>query len=220
MYISYKNQIYYFLTSTYVCHHPSLWYSLQQGIATLMKVCRKIGSNCCILKCSLFQINSGRNVAYSQVTYEMFIGNVVGPKKWSREKILDRQNTHQKKFCSCKIPVRKNLGPTKNPREKTWDPQIFTRKHLEPTNYPREEILDPRNTHEKKLWTHKVPMRKKFGPVKYQRQKNLRPTKYPSEIILDPRNNHEKKFCTHAKPNKEKFRPYKKPTRKNFGPTK
>ena len=32
-------------------------------------------------------------------------------------------------------------------------------KNFGPTKYPREKILDPRNTHEKKFWTHEIPMK-------------------------------------------------------------
>ena len=54
--------------------------------------------------------------------------------------------TYERKFWTLEIPTRRNLGPTK---------------------YPREKVLDPRNTHEKKLWTHEIPTRKYFGPTKY-----------------------------------------------------
>ena len=47
--------------------------------------------------------------------------------------------THEKKFGIHEILTRKNLGHTKYPREKIWD---------------------PRNTHEKKIGTHEIPTRK------------------------------------------------------------
>ena len=55
------------------------------------------------------------------------------PTKYPREKHLDPQNTHGKKFWTHETPTRKNFGVTK---------------------YPREKILDPRNLHEvtKALW--------------------------------------------------------------------
>ena len=49
--------------------------------------------------------------------------------------------------------------------------------------------LDPRTTHKKKLWSHKLLTRKKFGLTKYQQKK-----------ILDPRITHENKFRTHKTP--------------------
>ena len=53
--------------------------------------------------------------------------------KMLTRKNLDPRNTHDKKFQTHEISTRKNLGPTK---------------------YPREKTLDPRNTHEKKVRTH------------------------------------------------------------------
>ena len=66
------------------------------------------------------------------------------PTKHPREKFLDPQSTHEKKFWTHEIPTRKNFGPT---------------------TYLREKILDPRNTYEKKFWTHGIPTRKNFGPT-------------------------------------------------------
>ena len=69
-------------------------------------------------------------------------------------------------------------------------------------------------SHEQKNWTHKIPTRKKIGPMKYSREKilypgnnqekniwshkitmkkNFRPTKYPPEKTLDPQTTHKKK---------------------------
>ena len=70
-------------------------------------------------------------------------------------------------------PTTENYKITHKRKFRTHE--ISTRKNLEPTKYPREKILDPRNTHEKKLWTHKIPTRKYFGPMKYLREKNLDP---------------------------------------------
>ena len=38
-------------------------------------------------------------------------------------KILDPQNTHERKFWTHEIPRRKNLRPTKYPREEFSDPR-------------------------------------------------------------------------------------------------
>ena len=54
--------------------------------------------------------------------------------KKPREKIVDPQNTHEKKTDTHETPTRKIFGPTK---------------------YPREKFPDPQNTHEKNFWTHK-----------------------------------------------------------------
>ena len=45
-------------------------------------------------------------------------------------------NTYEKRFWTHELPQEKNLGPTKHPRENTWD---------------------PRNTHEKIFWAHSIP---------------------------------------------------------------
>ena len=74
--------------------------------------------------------------------------------------------------------------------------------------YQREKISDPQNTHEKKSWTHKIPTRKNFEPMKYPHdnkfwihniptRKSLGPSKCPREKIWDPRNTHEEKFRTY-----------------------
>ena len=49
------------------------------------------------------------------------------------------------------------------------------RKQIGPTKYPRESILDARNTHEKKFSTREVPTRKNFGPTKYPQRHNSMP---------------------------------------------
>ena len=46
-------------------------------------------------------------------------------------------------------------------------------------------MLDPKNTHKKKIWTHKIPMKKNLAPIK-QSQENCGPTKHPKEKFLDP----------------------------------
>ena len=38
--------------------------------------------------------------------------------------------------------------------EKFWTHEIPTRKNVGPTKYPREKMLDPLNTHEKTFRTH------------------------------------------------------------------
>ena len=58
----------------------------------------------------------------------------------------------RKDFGTNEVPMRKNFGPTK---------------------YPREKILDTQITQEKKFWTYKIPTRKNFGPTKYTRKKIL-----------------------------------------------
>ena len=65
------------------------------------------------------------------------------PMKYPRERILDPQNTYEKKFCTHEIPTRKNFRPSKYPREKFGPHQIPTRKNFGPTKYPQEKILDP-----------------------------------------------------------------------------
>ena len=43
--------------------------------------------------------------------------------------------------------------------------------------YQQEGILYQRNTHEKKIWTHKIPKRKKLQTHKTPRRKEFGPTK-------------------------------------------
>ena len=57
------------------------------------------------------------------------------------------------------------------------DHKIPTRKNLGPTKYPQEKIWDPRNTHKKIFWTVEIPTRKNFGSMKYPREKNSYPWK-------------------------------------------
>ena len=45
------------------------------------------------------------------------------------------------------------------PNEKKIFP---TRKNLGTTKYPQEHILKLRNTHEKKFWTHEIPMKTRW----------------------------------------------------------
>ena len=66
----------------------------------------------------------------------------------------------------------------------------------------RGEVLDPRNTHEKKIGTYEIPIRKTLGP-----------TKYPQEKMWDPRDTHEKKIGTHEIPTKAPWRNGTRPTR-------
>ena len=55
--------------------------------------------------------------------------------------------SHKKKFRGQEIPTGKYFGPT----------SYLKKKNLGPTKYPRENTWDPRNTHEKILWTHNIP---------------------------------------------------------------
>ena len=84
------------------------------------------------------------------------------PRKYPRAKMLDLGNTHEEDLWTHKIRMRKNFGPTTDPREKFLDPRnTLEKKNLETTKCP---LLDPQNTHEKK-----------FRPTKYPRQKNPYP---------------------------------------------
>ena len=50
---------------------------------------------------------------------------------YPREKILDPQNTHEKKYWTHEIPTTRNIGPTKYPRQEILDPKIVDpRKYL------------------------------------------------------------------------------------------
>lgn len=83
---------------------------------------------------------------FLSVTYFVFTGGEVWhlfiltpqlyfhelPTQYPQEKILDPQNTHQKKFWTHEIAMRKNLGSNKYPREEIWDL----------TKHPPEKILD------------------------------------------------------------------------------
>ena len=75
--------------------------------------------------------------------------------------------THERKFWTHKIPMRKNLGPKKHPCEKNLNTpkihvkkfgihEIPTRRYFRPTKSPLENILDLQTTHEKKFWTHEI----------------------------------------------------------------
>ena len=89
---------------------------------------------------------------------------------------------------------------------------LHTYDHDLPRKYPRAKMLDLGNTHEEDLWTHKIRMRKNFGP-----------TTDPREKFLDPRNTHEKKNLETTKcplldpqnTHEKKFRPTKYPRQKN-----
>ena len=74
-----------------------------------------------------------------------------GPMKWTREKKLNPQNSHEKKFWTIEIPTKKKFGSTKNPREK---------------------ILDQLNTHEKISRTNDKPTRRSFSTTKHPNFKN------------------------------------------------
>ena len=57
--------------------------------------------------------------------------------------------THERKFWTHEIPTRKNLGPTKYPKEKIWDSPNTHGKKFRPTKYPRRHdytmTLEPRD---------------------------------------------------------------------------
>ena len=101
------------------------------------------------------------------------------PRRKSQENFIDPWNTHYKKLWTHKILLRKNVGPTKYPKEKLlevgnirnkkcWITEISThKKNFGPRKYPLEKIVDPQNTLEKKCWTYKIPKRKTFGGRKY-----------------------------------------------------
>ena len=52
--------------------------------------------------------------------------------------------------------------------------------HQVPTKHPQEKTLDPRKYPREKIWTHEIPTRKKFGPMKY-------PQRYDGTMALDLR---------------------------------
>ena len=92
----------------------------------------------CVIKCkSLFGGEVWHLFIFIRLLYVPEL-----PVKCPREKILNPQNTNEKKCWKNEIPTRKHLGSTKCPREK---------------------VSDPRNTHERKFWTYKIPTRKNFG---------------------------------------------------------
>ena len=65
------------------------------------------------------------------------------------------RNIYKKKiFEPTKIPTRKSLDPRNTHEKKFQTHQISMRKNVGPTKYPWEKIFDPQNTHEKKLRTH------------------------------------------------------------------
>ena len=74
-----------------------------------------------------------------------------GPTKYQQEKILDPQNTNEKRFLPYKIPTRK-----------TWTHEIATRKNLGPTKYPREK-------------TQKYPQEKISDPPRHDDTRPMRP---------------------------------------------
>ena len=105
------------------------------------------------------------------------------PRRKSQENFIDPWNTHYKKLWTHKILLRKNVGPTKYPKEKLlevgnihnkncWITEISThKKNIGLRKYPLEKIVNPQNTHKKKMldqrtthkkkwWTHEIPTRK------------------------------------------------------------
>ena len=67
-------------------------------------------------------------------------------------KILERRNTHEKKFWTHEIPKRNNFGPAKYSREKNLDPQ----------NTPEGALTRWHQTH----GTHNGRQRTKFSTLK------------------------------------------------------
>ena len=86
----------------------------------VQKTCRRrLG---CFLKCKLFRINRGRMwYLFFFLTY--ILTSYI-------------ENIHKEKLWIHKIHTRKDLEPTKYPREKKF----------EPTKYTRENISDPRDS--------------------------------------------------------------------------
>ena len=71
---------------------------------------------------------------------------------------------------------------------------MSTRKNLRPTKYPREKVWDLGNTHEKKIGTHEkkfevheIPTRNYFGLTKYPREKFSDPQRHDGTVAFDPR---------------------------------
>ena len=89
---------------------------------------------------------------------------------------------------------------------------VLLRKIFESRNQPREKKLNPQNTHEKKIWTHKILTRKILGPMIHLREKLLDP-RIPTKKISDPRNTHEKKYRTLETPTKALWQDGTKHTR-------
>ena len=93
--------------------------------------------------------------------------------------------------------ARKNLTPTKYPRENILDPrniyeknfwthEIPAKKNLRLSKYPREDILEQGSSHEKNFRTHKIPERKNFGLAKYSRETFSDPQKHDDTVGRDP----------------------------------
>ena len=61
--------------------------------------------------------------------------------KYSRHEIPARKNFGSSKY------LRENIWTHEIPAKSFWTYDISMRKNLEPTKYPREEILDPQNAH-------------------------------------------------------------------------
>ena len=134
----------------------------------------RASKNCCNIYYNIYSVDTSIRKSY------FYWGLMKIIKSWIHEiptrKILDPRNTHEKKFETHKISMRKNVGPTKYPREKIWDPKYppekildprnIHEKNLAPTKYPPEQIWNPWIIHDKKIETHKIPTRKYFGPTK------------------------------------------------------
>ena len=64
-------------------------------------------------------------------------------------------------------------------RPTTENHDMPTRKNIGPTKYPREKTLDQLNTRKKKFETHEIPKKKNFGPTKY-------PQRHDGAMAIDP----------------------------------
>ena len=89
--------------------------------------------------------------------------------------------------------TKKKLGRQNTLEKKLWTQEILAKKNLGPTKYPKENILDPQNNHEKIFWTNEIHTKKYFGPTKYSgkifwtheipTKKYFRPAKYSQKIF-------------------------------------
>ena len=80
-------------------------------------------------------------------------GKKIGPTKYPWGKILNPQNTHETKFRTHEIPMRKNFGPTKYPQENNLISRNTHGKKIGSAKYSREKC-GQRNTHKEKFWIH------------------------------------------------------------------
>ena len=73
------------------------------------------------------------SVACSRVTHELFTRKNFRATKYSREKILNLRNTHERKSWTYEIPTRKILNPRNTQEKKFWTHETATRKKFIPT---------------------------------------------------------------------------------------